>query len=201
VRLVIFGCGGHGREIADIARRSGFPDIAFAVDRAYSPGPEVQGIPVIDPTEIGPGDQVTIALGSGRRPIADRFSNFATIISSSAIVSPTAQVGEGSQICDYAVVNNSAVIGRHFQANSFTQVSHDCVIGDFVTLSPRVSCNGWVEIGDDVFVGAGAIIRNGSPSRRLVIGRGATIGMGAVVTKDVAAGTTVIGIPAVRREP
>ena len=30
----------------------------------------------------------------------------------------------------------------------------------------------------------------------LVIGRGATVGMGAVVTKDVAAGSTVVGNPA-----
>jgi hypothetical protein len=33
---------------------------------------------VIDPGDVGPGDQVAIGLGSGRRPIADRFSNFAT---------------------------------------------------------------------------------------------------------------------------
>jgi acetyltransferase-like isoleucine patch superfamily enzyme len=98
------------------------------------------------------------------------------------------------------LINNRSVIGRHFQANVFSHVSHDCVIGDFVTFSPRVSCNGWVHIEDDVFVGAGAIIRNGSPERRLSIGRGAVIGMGAVVTRDVPPMSTVIGLPATARE-
>lgn len=66
-----------------------------------------------------------------------------------------------------------------------------------MTFSPRVTCNGWVEIEDGVFVGAGAVIRNGSPDRRLKIGAGAVIGMGAVVLKDVPAGVTVKGCPAV----
>ena len=56
------------------------------------------------------------------------------------------------------------------------------MIGDFVTFG-GASCNGWVEIGDDVFVGAGAVIRNGQPGMRLKIGAGAVIGMGALVNR------------------
>ncbi|MCC6200767.1 MAG: acetyltransferase, partial [Moraxellaceae bacterium] len=42
----------------------------------------------------------------------------------------------------------------------------------------------------------GAIIKQGSPGKPLVIGKGAIVGMGAVVTKDVAPGVTVVGNPA-----
>lgn len=45
-------------------------------------------------------------------------------------------------------------------------------------------------IEDDVMIGMGALIL---PCR---IGKGAVIGAGAVVTKDVEAGTTVVGNPA-----
>jgi sugar O-acyltransferase (sialic acid O-acetyltransferase NeuD family) len=172
-------------------------EIVFVRDDPAGP---VDGIEVIAPAEMLPDDRVVFAVGSSadRRALAERFPDqrLGTIISRTAIISPSATVGEGAVVCDYSVINNGATIGRHFQANVFSQVSHDCVIGDYVTFSPRVSCNGWVSIEDDVFIGAGAIIRNGSAERRLKIGRGATIGMGAVVTADVPAMAKVVGVPA-----
>jgi sugar O-acyltransferase (sialic acid O-acetyltransferase NeuD family) len=196
-RLAIFGCGGMGRELVDIVRAAGGLDLIFVADGAVGC---VDGITVIDPSELRPDDEICFAVGSSgaRKRLSARFASqpLAKVFSQSAIVSPSARIGDGSVLCDYAVVNNSAVIGRHFQGNTFSQVSHDCVIGDFVTFSPRVSCNGWVHVENDVFVGAGAVIRNGSPDKRLRIGEGAVIGMGAVVTKDVPAGATVVGNPA-----
>ena len=79
---------------------------------------------------------------------------------------------------------------------SYSYVEHDCVIGDFVTFAPGVQCNGNVTIEDHVYVGAGAMIKQGKPGKPLVVGRGAVVGMGAVVTRDVPAGATVVGNPA-----
>jgi len=186
-----------GRELADIARRSNDLPIVFVVD---APHGDIQGIPVIAPDALAPDDLLVLAIGSsaGRRTLAERFAGrfFGSVVASSAIVSPSARIGEGAQICDFVAINNAVTIGRHFQANVFSQVSHDCVIGDYVTFSPRTTCNGTVHIGDGVFVGAGAIIRNGSADRPLRIGDGATIAMGAVVTRDVPPGATVLGVPA-----
>jgi acetyltransferase-like isoleucine patch superfamily enzyme len=53
-----------------------------------------------------------------------------------------------------------------------------------------------VHIEDHVYIGTGAIIKQGSPGKPLRIGAGAIIGMGAVVTKDVLPNTTVVGNPA-----
>jgi hypothetical protein len=39
-------------------------------------------------------------------------------------------------------------------------------------------------------------IKQGKPGAPLVIGKGAVVGMGAVVTKSVPAGATVVGNPA-----
>ena len=47
-----------------------------------------------------------------------------------------------------------------------------------------------------MLMGTGAILKQGSSSKPLTIGKGAIIGMGSVVTKDVPAFTTVIGKPA-----
>jgi hypothetical protein len=76
-------------------------------------------------------------------------------------------------------------IGKFFQANIYSYVAHDCIIGDYVTLAPKVCCNGRVKVGDHVYIGTGAIIKNGTSDKFLTIGEGAIIGAGAVVTKDV----------------
>jgi acetyltransferase-like isoleucine patch superfamily enzyme len=94
------------------------------------------------------------------------------------------------------MVTASARIGAHFQCNIYSYVAHDCEIGDFVTFAPRVCCNGRVHIGDGAYIGTGAVLRDGTREKPLIIGENAVIGMGAVVTRDVPAGVTVIGNPA-----
>jgi sugar O-acyltransferase (sialic acid O-acetyltransferase NeuD family) len=106
------------------------------------------------------------------------------------------QIGEGAAISAFSTITTNVRIGRFFHANAYTWVAHDCVIGDFVTFAPRVCCNGNVHIHDHAYIGAGAVIKQGTPDKPLVIGEGATVGMGAVVTKDVAPYATVIGNPA-----
>ena len=105
-------------------------------------------------------------------------------------------IGEGGILCSFVNLTSNIQIGRHFHANIYSYVAHDCVIGDFVTFAPGVKCNGNVVIEDHAYIGTGAILRQGEPGKPLTIGRGAVVGMGAVVTKSVAAGATVVGNPA-----
>jgi sugar O-acyltransferase (sialic acid O-acetyltransferase NeuD family) len=106
------------------------------------------------------------------------------------------KIGQGSILCPFVTLTSNIVIGNYFHANLYSYVEHDCVIGDFVTFAPGVMCNGNVVIEDHVYVGAGAVIKQGLQGNPLVIGRGAVIGMGAVVTKSVPPGVTVVGNPA-----
>ena len=62
-----------------------------------------------------------------------------------------------------------------------------------MTFSPGAICNGNVIIENNVFIGSGAIIRNGDLERPLVIGEDSIIGMGAVVLNDVKPRTIVAG--------
>ena len=96
----------------------------------------------------------------------------------------------------FVTLTSNIRIGRCFHANLYSYVEHDCVIGDFVTFAPGVMCNGNVHIEDHAYIGTGAVIRQGQPGKPLVIGKRAVVGMGAVVTRDVAPGTTVVGNPA-----
>jgi len=104
---------------------------------------------------------------------------------------------ESAIFCSNSMVTSNPDIGESFQCNIYSYVAHDCRIGDFVTFAPQVCCNGNVRIEDNVYVGTGAVLRQGrSFEEPLVIGVGSTIGMGAVVTKDVPPGATVVGNPA-----
>ena len=106
------------------------------------------------------------------------------------------QLGEGAILCPFVTLTSNIRIGRHFQANLYSYVEHDCVIGDYVTFAPGVKCNGNVIIEDHAYIGTGAVLKQGRPGEPLVIGRAAVVGMGAVVTKSVPPGMTVVGNPA-----
>ena len=119
-----------------------------------------------------------------------------SVKASNSIVLDQVDIGAGSVLCHFTQLTSNIKIGKQFHANIYSYVAHDCVIGDYVTFAPKVQCNGNVHIEDHAYIGTGAIIKQGTPTRPLVIGKGAVVGMGAVVTKSVAAGVTVIGNPA-----
>ena len=106
------------------------------------------------------------------------------------------ELGDGACLSPFVTLTSNIRIGRAFHANLYAYIGHDCIIGDFVTFAPGVKCNGNVIIEDHAYIGSGAILRQGSPGKPLTIGRGAVVGMGAVVTKNVPAGATVVGNPA-----
>lgn len=119
-----------------------------------------------------------------------------TVAAGNVVVMDDVQLGEGGILSPFVTLTSNIRVGRYFQANLYSYVEHDCVIGDFVTFAPGVKCNGNITIEDHAYIGAGAMIKQGKPGHPLVIGKGAVIGMGAVVTKSVAAGVTVVGNPA-----
>jgi sugar O-acyltransferase (sialic acid O-acetyltransferase NeuD family) len=143
---------------------------------------------------------VGIADPATRRRVYERYLALGMepveIRAASAIVFDHSTIGEGAVLCPNTVVTANVTIGKMFQLNLYSYVEHDCVIGDFVTFAPGVRCNGAVHIGDNAYLGSGAILRQGTSEGPLVIGAGAVVGMGAVVTKDVAPGSTVVGNPA-----
>jgi sugar O-acyltransferase (sialic acid O-acetyltransferase NeuD family) len=119
-----------------------------------------------------------------------------TLKAENVVVMDDVEIGEGALLSPFTTLTSNIRIGRCFHANLYSYVEHDCVIGDYVTFAPGVKCNGNVHIGDHSYIGAGAVIRQGRPGAPLVIGEGAVVGMGAVVTRDVAPGVTVAGNPA-----
>lgn len=118
------------------------------------------------------------------------------VTASNVVRMDEALIDNGAILAPFVTITSNVRVGKNFHANIYSYVAHDCVIGDFVTFAPAVRCNGNVVIEDHAYIGTGAILKQGRPDKPLVVGRGAVVGMGAVVTKDVPPGVTVVGNPA-----
>jgi len=150
----------------------------------------------------------------------------APVIHPLADVHPGASIGERTRVWQYSVVLDGALIGADCNLNAHTLVEGGARIGDRVTLKCGVYVWDGITLEDDVFVGPNAVFTNDKMPRSRVhpeawpqtrvgrgasigggavilpgvtIGEGAMIGAGAVVTKDVPPGETWIGNPARRQ--
>lgn len=121
---------------------------------------------------------------------------FFSVSAPSFIKGDNVTVGAGCIFASNTIVTSDATIGDHFHCNIYSYVAHDCTVGNYVTLAPRVSLNGRVIVEDMVYIGSDATILPGKSDAPLIIGSGAVIGAGALVTKSVASNTTVVGSPA-----
>lgn len=191
----LYGAGGHAKVILDILRAQGVAIDCICDDNAAAS--EFCGLPVIRGREAPAGTAI-ISIGKNevRRKIAAFLTergdvNFSTAIHPSAVVSPSAETGEGTVIMPGALINAEAHVGVHSIINTGASVDHDCRIGDFVHIAPHATLCGNVAIGSNAWVGAGATIIQG-----ISVGENAYIGAGAVVIKDVPANAVVAGVPA-----
>lgn len=203
----VFGYRGFGKQVMELVKmqlagKGG--DFCYVDD---NPGDGVfNGLSIMTFTEFNdhPAKKkkvvVAVADSSLRRSITKRCEHaqfdFLDVEAANAIVMDNIQTGMGLVVCPFSMISTNLKVGKSFHLNIYSYIAHDCIIGDFVTFAPGVKCNGNVHIEDDVYIGTGAIIKQGTPSKPLIIGKGAVVGMGAVVTKDVAPGVTVVGNPA-----
>jgi acetyltransferase-like isoleucine patch superfamily enzyme len=121
------------------------------------------------------------------------------------VVLAGAKIGSECNICAQAFIENDVVIGDRVTVKSGVQLWDGMRVGNDVFIGPNATFTNdlyprskkfpdkfpvtWIE--DGASIGAGAIILPG-----ITIGRGALVAAGAVVTKNVAAGSVVRGNPA-----
>lgn len=206
--FALYGAGGFAREVMPFAQQqlhAGGWRVVFVETQPIAP--EVNGVPVLSEDDFfaTPAEErgfaVAVADSRARQVLAERCEGRGarpiTLVAPTALVQHGSRIGDGTIVCPFASITANVVVGRHFHANFYSYTAHDCVVGDWVTFAPRVNCLGNVHVGDHVYVGTAAMIRQGTPrGKPTVVGEGAVIGMGAVVLGDVPAGQTMVGNPA-----
>jgi sugar O-acyltransferase (sialic acid O-acetyltransferase NeuD family) len=204
-RVLILGAGGHAQVVADIllrARDAGQPvtPIGYLDDNASLHGKVFLDLPVLGhimALDRVPHDAIIIAVGNNqiRKRLADEFSaageTFAGAHHPAATIAPDVLIGPGAMICAGVVINTGSAIGAHVILNTGCTVDHHNDIESYAHIAPGVHTGGEVIIAEGALIGIGATI-----APRTSVGAWATVGAGAVVTKPVPPGVTVVGVPA-----
>jgi sugar O-acyltransferase (sialic acid O-acetyltransferase NeuD family) len=207
--FLVWGGGGHGRVVADVARAGGATVVGF-IDRdaakvglRISPSGDsivLEEAVFLDRVMAGRGlpySATCVALGIGDNAQRSRCRGrldealLPPIVHPASTVSSSARIGLGAVVMANVVVNAGASIGDGAILNTACVIEHDCVIGDDAHVSPGAILAGAVKVGAGAWVGAGATVIPG-----LSVGEWAVVGAGAVVIRDVPPGVTVVGNPA-----
>ena len=206
--LVIYGAGGLGREIYELAniankKEQKWDRIVFAVDQDYLESAknkvnEIEVLAINDCLDKKYGD-FEIALGQGEptdrirliKYLEEKNVKFATIIHPDTFIPESSHVGKGCIIQNQCFISCNVRIEDHVYIQPKVNIGHDDVLGKGCILSGMANLGGHVEISKFSFIGMSAVLKED-----VKIGDNSIIGMASAVYKNVPDGMVAIGNPA-----
>ncbi|WKV11210.1 NeuD/PglB/VioB family sugar acetyltransferase [Marivirga harenae] len=201
--IAIFGSGGFGREVNLIVQqliKKGYPYHFLGFFDDQNKSEEFGDLYLGNTEKLNNWERpisVAVAIGDGktRKKVVQKITNpkveFSRVISPYAIFNDLIHIGKGSIICAGANLTTNIKIGDYVVVNLNATIGHDCQLGNYSSLMPASNLAGDVKLGECAFVGSGANVLNG-----LGMGENSVLGSGGVLTKNLEANKTAIGIPA-----
>jgi sugar O-acyltransferase (sialic acid O-acetyltransferase NeuD family) len=201
--LVIWGCGGHGREVLHLCEQIGIEVTGFLDERPELKGQIVDDVPVLGdlPDISSLQEQVKIVCAgvgdpSLKKRLVEKTKKFGfqfadTLVHPSVFISKRNRLGVGNVICEGAIITTNVIIENFVIINRGVNISHDDRIEDYVTVAPGVHIGGNVTIQEGASIGIGSSIRE-----KTTIGSWSVIGGGSFVKEDVPVQTLYAGVPA-----
>lgn len=197
-QLIIVGASGHGKVIADIARKNGYQEISFLDDdnaKRVCAGYKVIG--ALQDAERFRNSDFIVGIGSCavrkriQTQLEEKGLNIVSLIHPNAVIADSVTIGAGTVVMAGAIINPDTTIGRGCIVNTGATVDHDNRIADYVHISVGSHLAGTVTVGEGTMIGAGAVVSN-----NVRICNGCMIGAGAVVVSNLETAGTYVGVPA-----
>lgn len=203
--IVIVGAGGVGRETSLIIQqinelKSTWNLIGFIDDDVNSWGNVINGYPVIggmdslEKLSLDTYVVVAIANYEVKKRVVNKINNrfkFATIVHPRVWLHDYMTLGEGTIIYEGAILTTNIKVGNHVIISPKCGIGHDSIIKDYVSLLWNVNVSGNDIIEEGVMMGSASTVIQGKR-----IGKGSTVGAGAVVIDNIDSYSTVVGVPA-----
>jgi sugar O-acyltransferase (sialic acid O-acetyltransferase NeuD family) len=194
-KIIIVGAGGLGREIAAGIRRYDLPfEIVGHVDDEKA-GPRILG-PIANHIP-DPEVRYITCFGDGaaryriRTMLAERGARFTTVVSPTVHAVTPLENLTNCLIVGSCSISNDTTFGSDILIQTLAVLGHDVILGSGVTISAQAFIGGNAVLEDLCTIHPHATVLP-----RVRIGKGAVVGAGSVVIRDVAPYTTVFGAPA-----
>jgi len=196
------------REAADIAIEVGLLPLYIARDLAEL---EAWTFPIeaVLETDIQHYRDMEFVVGIGENSVRQKVAErFAGRIRFTNLLHPSATFGQGQRrvieasqgviVCAGVRFTNNIQIGNFCIFNQNATIAHDVIVEDFVHFDPGSIISGNVHIEQRCWIGAGAVINQGTCDTKLHIGADTIIGSGSVVVKPCESNAVYVGNPARR---
>jgi len=201
--VYIVGAGTYGEAMCELAEVLGYKVKGFYDEDERKIGEFVMGVEVIGKfSEIVDleiqNKQFIVAIGSNsvRYDIMMEINQLGgktpTLIHPSAIISPSADIGNGVYIQANAYIWTKVKIDDFCIISPSVVIAHHSSVGKACLISTLSGVGASIKIENKVFVGMGSTIVTGLS----LIGENTIIGAGAVVLKNVDENSVYAGVPA-----
>ena len=201
IKLLIIGCGGHGKVVLDSAiSMDCWSEIAF-IDDKYPNLKEFNSIKVLSKIKNikkfeNNWTHIIVAIGNNKlrtkitNLVGKRKFILTNVIDSSAKLSSNIKIGKGNVIFANSIIASGSKIMNNSIINHGAIIDHDCKIGSNTHICANVSLSGNIKIGNNVFIGTNSSIINESK-----IGNNVVIGSCSLVNKSISNSKVGFGIP------
>jgi len=201
----MFSASGFSKENYGVARRCGLKVAGFVEKDKQPAGLTFDGLPIICEDDFGvivdPPEAAIISVGDPKlkekiyNNIISKFPDceFPNAIDPSCVflIPESIKFGKGVILHAWCLATYNVTFGDFCQSGSGLIIGHDCVVGDYGIFGIAASIAGHATIGKSVRIGSNVATREGT-----TICDNVTLGVGAVVVKDITEPGVYIGNPA-----
>ncbi|MGR3811454.1 PglD-related sugar-binding protein [Jiulongibacter sp. NS-SX5] len=204
--LIIIGARGFGREVYDLAKNTqayidGEYSIKGFLDDKKDALSHVSGYPEIigdvENYEIAENDVFACALGDVQAKkkyaeiILNKGGNFINLVDLQANVRSDVSHLQGVLIFSFVFVSVDVTLADFVSLQHFSCLGHDSKVGKWSHMSSYSTITGYTVLEDEVMLQTAAKV---VPKK--TVGKGAMVGAGSLVIRNVKPGTSVFGSPA-----